>query len=653
MKTMVRSILSICLAVVLLFSCMCLNGLALSPVEPTYTWGEFSYRLSMGGDYAIITGITPKSQTVTVPAYFDKLPVGAISIYSPMEGNFSKFLVEPENKFFKAHKGVLYDASGEILIKVPSQYKGKLEILPSVTTIEESAAISCKGITEVVFPKGLKTIGLCAFASCIGLRNLSLPEGLELIHSEAFYQCSNLATITMGDKTRVSAKVFHQTAFWNNSANWENGVLYLGETLLSAQKLTASSYTVKKGTVSIGYGAFEDITSLTEIIIPNSVKEIGELAFWDCINLKKVVIPENGCVATSGSFENVPPAPAETIYPRDGLFYYGTILVKSEEERNGRKTFNIPPGTTVVADGAFLSGDFKYEEIWIPASLRHFPFEGLSDTMQTYTVEKGNPYFTAIDGVLYNKEVTTLLRCPQGKTSVTIPESVTAIAPNAFAYCHQLKEVVLPKGLKTIGERAFYDCDLLEKVNIPNGVANLDLALAFGECSRLREVTLPNTLTRLTAPNYSCFRINFTQIPYGVKYIAPTYLRIENPLQVYSNSFALQFAKQYGVKYKITKEGPKPVTSRVEKPIASSPASSEAVSPKNETVSSVVEPSAPQQGSTEQTTKVETPTNIPETPTNATQPKQFTPPWIWIACGGGVVLLGGSALWLWRKKKNK
>ena len=652
MKTMYRSVLSICLVVVLLFSYLCFTGEALSLVEPTYTWGEFTYSLSMGGDYAIITGISPKNQTVTIPAYFDTVPVGAMEIQMVMKEKFSKFLVEPANKFFRAENGVLYDASGEVLIKVPSQYKGKLEILSGVTTIEEAAAHGCEGITEVVFPKGLKTIGLCAFAGCTGLRKISLPKGLETISSEAFYQCSNLATITMTDTTHLAYRAFQGTAFWNNPANWENGVLYFGKTLLSAQKLTASSYTVKKGTVCIGQWAFNDLTSLTQVVIPDSVERIDDLAFSGCINLKTIVTPENGYLATNNSFYNVPPAPSEIIEPREGLYYYGTVLVNSEEERNGRKRFTIPSGTTAVADGALLDGYFKYEEIYIPASLRQYSFGGISDTMQTYVVNKDNPYFTAIDGVLYNKEVTTLIHCPQAKESVTIPEGVTAIAPNGFAYCKKLKQVVLPKSLKTIGERAFYSCQALEKVIIPEGVVNLDLALSFGECHRLKEVTIPNTTTRLTAPDYFSFRINFTQLPYGVKYIAPVYLRMESSLPVYSNSFALQFAKQYGVKYKITKEGPKPVTSRVEKPIASSSASSVVPNPQ-ETVSSVVETPAPQQGSTEQTAKVETPTNIPETPTNATKPEQSNPPWIWIACGGGVVILSAVAFWLWRKKRIK
>ncbi len=653
MKAMVRSTLSICLVVVLLFSCMCLNGLALDLI-PIFNCGDYVYETHYAGDYAIIRGYEKQGNTLTIPGFLDGKPVGAFDFHFFRNHKFSSFVVESNNLFFKVVDGVLYDRSGENLIRVPNNYKGKLVIPKGVTTINANALYQCNKLTEVIFPQGLTTIESYAFAECGSIKKISFPRSLKYIGDNAFEDCTQLETITIPDETQISFDVFDNTRYMNQEKNWKNGVLYIGNHLVSAQKLTATSYTVKQGTISIVSRAFKDITTLTKVVIPDSVKRIGNWAFDGCSNLTTVVTPKTGCDVKIGAFDGVPSAPDESVPRRNDLTYYGTILMKVETESKPKESvFYIPSDTTVVAEGAF-DMDFPYEEIWIPNSLTTFEpfvFSNYNSELTAYKIQQDNPYFTVIDGVLYNKEVTTLIHCPPKKDSIVIPQSVTKIAPAAFSFCKKLTEIVLPNGLLTIGKEAFSYCENLKKLSIPQSVGNLDLGSVINNCTRLETVSIPKNVTRLTGTYSYPHSLQIEQIPYGVKYIAPEYLRDKVHLRVYSNSFALEFAKQYGVKYKITKQGPKPVTSKVEKPIASSPASS-VVSKPQETVSSVVETLKPQEQEAgyEQPIGVETPTEPLQTPTNAPQQPQSANLWIWIACGGAVIL-GVVAFWLWRKRK--
>ena len=72
---------------------------------------------------------------------------------------------------------------------------------------------------------------------------------------------------------------FDNTAYYNDSTNWTNNVLYIGNHLIVANTTISGSYTIQSGTKCIGSYAFRDCTSLTSITIPDSVTGIGSDAF--------------------------------------------------------------------------------------------------------------------------------------------------------------------------------------------------------------------------------------------------------------------------------------------------------------------------------------------------------------------------------------
>ena len=187
-----------------------------------------------------------------------------------------------------------------------------------LTSIENATFKDCGSLTKIEIPAGVKSIGSSAFEGC-ALKEVVLPDGVERIGDRAFYYCDELASVVFPDSiSEMGLDVLFSTAYYDNEANWKDGVLFAGCHLLDAGRVTGDSYTVPKGTRTIAGGAFDLSGSLKkgivlneelvylgreafkgcafrEIVIHKSVTTIGADAFFGCDELERVVFedPEN------------------------------------------------------------------------------------------------------------------------------------------------------------------------------------------------------------------------------------------------------------------------------------------------------------------------------------------------------------------------
>ncbi|MBP3508003.1 MAG: leucine-rich repeat protein [Lachnospiraceae bacterium] len=175
-------------------------------------------------------------------------------------------------------------------------------------------------------------------------------------------------------------------------------------------------------------------------------------------------------------------------------------------QRDSLSSITIPSSVTSIGSYAFHSCQF--ESVIIPSgvtSIGSNAFLGCG-RLTSITVDPNNSNYSSVDGVLFNKDITELIRYPAGNTSTSysIPDSVTSIRNNAFRFSHSLKSVTfgVDSKLQSIGEDAFNSCRGLESINIPNGVTSIG-EQAFIYCSSLKRIIIPNNVTVIKDRTFS------------------------------------------------------------------------------------------------------------------------------------------------------
>ena len=280
--------------------------------------------------------------------------------------------------------------------------------------------------------------------------------------------------------------------------------------------------------------AFENCSGVTAVILPKTVRVIYDRAFQGCTNLKSIVMDGVFNVGTS-AFEGC--KNLENITFSDNLRYIdtdafkGTAWLKEQQKISPFVIVNgtlvsisatdayieIPEGVTILTAAAFSDCE-RTTQIKLPKSL--FANESALHAcinLKEILVDEENPWFSAEDGILYNKNKTQLLCCPGKKErAIHLPDGMTSIERSAFHGCSSLKEVKIPDGVTSIGEYAFHGCNSLSEITLPDGVTSIG-GSAFDGCSSLMEVTLPDGVTSIGEWAFDgCSSLAEIKIPDGV-----------------------------------------------------------------------------------------------------------------------------------------
>ncbi len=164
----------------------------------------------------------------------------------------------------------------------------------------------------------------------------------------------------------------------------------------------------------------------------------------------------------------------------------------------------ISNGVVSIGDNAFASCTSLISMV-IPSSVTSIGSDAFHSciSLTSISVAESNLNYASVDGILFNKVLTTLIQCPGGKVgALTISSGVTSIGSYAFQSCTALTNVIIPNSLTSIATGAFMGCTALASISIGSGVTWIGDG-AFAYCSALISVTVPDSVTHLGSDVFS------------------------------------------------------------------------------------------------------------------------------------------------------
>ena len=382
-------------------------------------------------------------------------------------------------------------------------------------------------------------IPACAFYNCSNLTNIILPNEVESLGFNAFYGCTSLEyTIEGGLK------------YWGTTSN---PYLYLAG--VSSKSITSAN--INQNCRFIGSSAFEDCSSLTSVVIPNTVTVIPSYAFYNCYNLKDIYY--GGTVETwfningvdnltcyGSSFKNlyfnnqlvtevvipntVTVIPSYAFYKCSSLT---SVVISDSVTSIGYFAFYgcrsltsvvIGDGVTSISQSAF-SNCSSLTSVVIGESVTSIDNNAFSNCSSltnltapgfaiSYVPKSNLKTVSITSGIIYSSAFSGCKLL----TSVVIGESVTSIGNYAFYNCSSLTSVVIGNGVTSIGYDAFRGCSSLTSVVIPEGVTSIGDEAFFG-CGSLTSVVIPNSVTSIGKDVFKdCSSLECT-IEGGLKYL--------------------------------------------------------------------------------------------------------------------------------------
>lgn len=315
----------------------------------------------------------------------------------------------------------------------------KVTLPDTITKINGLAFYNCKNLTEVDLKEGLLEIGSSAFEGCGKLETLEIPSTVTTLGSAAFGGCSSLKSLHIPagvTENLVKALVGNSlypylenvTIAEGSPYEIEGGVLYKG-TEAQLYMRSEENVVVRKGTTKLAddcfslysgiQGVFSQNYALKSVTLPDTITEIPDYAFYQCINLTSATLPDGLTKIGDRAF-------------------YDTDLT----------SLTLPAAVETLGEAAF-QGCEELETVVLPDGLKELGEDVFTDCCSLETIH--------------------------------IPSGVATVTDYAFMGCTSLKEIVLSEGVTTIGTAAFGYCENIEMIVIPSSVTKIkDYAFVDG-----------------------------------------------------------------------------------------------------------------------------------------------------------------------------
>ena len=423
-------------------------------------------------------------QSIDADLYFDLMKVKDVTVSS-------------DNKYYYINDGVLYSAEQQKLIICPV------------------------GKEKLIIPEGVSGVCEGALSWCDELRNISVPSTLNDIKPLIKHSSDELSEISIAINNPLYTSI--------------DGVVYnksITELVFCPPK--RSKIIIPDTVRIIASQAFRSCHELEEIVLPEGLTRIGERAFLGCKKLKKLRLPQSVKCIESKAFlgcdslsEIIADEKNQSYSSKDGVLYtkgYSKLIYCN----TNNESLCIPEGVKDIEAYSFgkCAG---LRRLCIPASAENintvFVF---CEDLAEICIDENNKSYISFDGVMYDKALKTLIRCPKQKETVDIPETVTAIGDHAFSKCKRLEEIILPDKLESIGKEAFFSCKGLQRLVLPASLKCID-GLAFFRCDGLKAISIPDSVDRLCC---TAFRLCSNLEEINVSQNNPVYTSYDGALYI-------------------------------------------------------------------------------------------------------------------------
>lgn len=325
-----------------------------------------------------------------------------------------------------------------------------------IKVIAPYAFSKCQKVWNIYINAGCEVIGKNAFSACPDLEDVHLPSTVKEIGENAFYNCKMLRKLNMPEGVEsVGANCFRYCNALTGGVYNEDCFFYLSEEV-------TGDFTIPGSPKKIAPNAFA-YGKISTLKIPESVKEIGKMAFYYNTGLQRVEMPSSLEVLGDNAFTGCQ-ALEEAAIP-ESVHKIGDNMFKNCTRL---ESVTLPEGLTQIGSNAF-EGCTALAHVDIPdmvASIGSSAFQGC-----------------------------TML------SEMALPHNLTTLESNLFRGCTNLKRVTIPAATGSVRNEAFYDCTALAYIDVESGNQ------AYASCSGMlcdkdltETVVIPPCLTDLVIP---------------------------------------------------------------------------------------------------------------------------------------------------------
>ena len=408
---------------------------------------------------------------------------------------------------------VLRYAGNEEEVEVPAMYNGL-----RVVAIAEDAFAGNTATRKITLPNSIEQIQSGAFSGCTSLANINIPANVQLIGDDAFSGCTSLRTLSMGQSVAtIGANAFaHCTAL--------------------------RSITLNEGLTTIGSFAFDGCTALTDITLPDSLEELGTGVFRHAESLETINFPSlitaipNVTFQYCRSLKNIViPATVSEIGHSAFSYCYGldSLRIEGDITTIGDSVFFNCYNLTSIYYNSSIGGDVGDENyIFYNAGSST---EGVTLTLGTNAVIPNKLFDPVFDE---NKPLITAVAFEDGQTaitsiysdglpyleSITIPDSVTTIEPDAFTGCEGA--LYNEYGITYADGWAIFCDEEATAITLRDGIRGIANGV-FDSCTDAFSLTIPENFSNLTAENFASLT-NLTHAAFPTTAIALIPNNIQN-----------------------------------------------------------------------------------------------------------------------------